>query len=87
LSPIHFVRSFSSVVYLTLKWWPSQGGIHSAGPRRTGGQSSAAAATDPLSMLYLPQIVNESEPLRSMECNERIFDRFVPMSYTLWPDD
>jgi SAM-dependent methyltransferase len=82
LSPIRSGRSCSSAVCLTLKSWPSQGGIHS-GRRRTGGQSSWAAATDPLSMPYLPQIVNGSGSLRSMERDEQTFDRFGPMSYTL----
>ena len=76
------MRSFSSVVYLTLKSWSNQDGIRS-GHRRTGGQSFSAAATDPLSMLYLLKIVNESGALRSMGCDERTFDRFAPMSYTL----
>ena len=86
MSPIRFIRSYSSAVYLTLKSWPNQDGIRS-GLRRTGGQSSSVAATDPLSMLYLPQIVNESGPLRSMECDERTFDSFELTPYTLQPDD
>ena len=50
LSPIRFVRSYSSAVCLTLKPWPNQGGIRS-GRRRTGGPSSSAAVTDPPSTL------------------------------------
>jgi hypothetical protein len=80
------VRFYSTAVYLTLKPWPNQVGIR-FGCRRTGGQSSSAAVTDPPSTLYFPQIVNESGPLRSMGRDELTFDRFVPMSYTPQPDD
>src|SRR5215469_12068958 len=81
LSPTRFVHSYSSAMYLTLKSWPNQDGIRSR-RRRTGGQLSSVAATDLLSMLYLPRVVNESGPLRSMECAERTFDGFVPTSCT-----
>jgi hypothetical protein len=81
LGPILFARFWSSAACPTRKSWPNQDGIRFR-RQRTGGKSSSAPVTDPPSTLYPLQTVNESGSLQSTECDERTFDRFVPMSCT-----